>query len=165
MTEAKKKRQYGVAANTPNRIVLPERHVIVLVGGTVDPTNFWEDINLPEDRHDTTHSRGYSQSGENKKDPKYWAAAANGARDTHDDNWYWETNPDFRDKLCLAARRSRRAEAAQAQARPATPVAPEINTGRAAAACRLRPQRARSASRYLSVIASPLRSAFASKPT
>src|SRR6187401_2562581 len=104
MTEAKKKRQYGVAANTPNRIVLPERHVIVLVGGTVDPTNFWEDINLPEDRQDPTHSRGYSQSAENKKDPKYWAAAANGARDTHDDNWYWETNPDFRDKLGILRR-------------------------------------------------------------
>src|SRR5262245_55291715 len=99
MTEAKKKRHYAVAANTPNRIVLPERHVIVLVGGTVDPTNFWEDINLPEGKQDSTHSRGYSQSGEKKKDPKYWAAAAKNAKETYDKDWYWESNPDFRKKL------------------------------------------------------------------
>ena len=83
-------------------------------------------------------------------------------------------------KRHTAGRRGRRAEAAQAQARPATPAAPETCAGRAAAACRLsraaqsmpaadgsatvRSQWA-AASRYLSVIASPLKSAFASKPT
>ncbi len=81
-----------------------------------------------------------------------------------------------------AGRGGRRAEASQAQARPATPAAPETVAGRAAAACRLRsspcgndaghgwhhagrrPQR-RCSEPYLSVIASPLKSAFASKPT
>ena len=80
-------------------------------------------------------------------------------------------------KRRTAARRSRRAEASQAQARPATPAAPETCAGRAAAACRLsrsacsgagcetgdRPQPRTNL--YLSVIASPLKSAFASKPT
>ena len=34
-----------------------------------------------------------------KKDPKYWARAANGAPDAHDNDWYWETNPRLREKI------------------------------------------------------------------
>lgn len=97
MTE--KKRTYAVARGVPNRIVVGGPQVLVLVGGTVDPFNFWEDINLSPDQEYATHSRGYSTAGQNKKDPHYWARAAEDAPDTHDANWYWETNPRLRAKL------------------------------------------------------------------
>lgn len=89
------KRSHAVATGVPNTIVMGEEHILVLVAGTVDPTNLWEDLNRPSSET-TTHGRGYSKRGEKKKDPKYWASAAENDRDAHDPDWYWETNPRFR---------------------------------------------------------------------
>jgi hypothetical protein len=99
------KRSHAVATGVPNKIVLGEEHVLVLVAGTVDPTNLWEDLNAPTGEEKATHGRGYSKPGLKEQDAKYWTDAPENDRDAHDDNWYWETNPHFRKAIGDLARR------------------------------------------------------------
>lgn len=90
-------RSYPVARNEKNRIVLPAEHVLVLVGGTVDPGNLWADENAEPGT--TVHSRGYSVPGERARDPSYWARDFEKLGDAHDQNWYWQDNGALREQL------------------------------------------------------------------
>jgi hypothetical protein len=96
-------RPLAIARNEVNHIVVPAQDVIVLVGGTVDPTNLWADENAQHDAQSrsltNTHSRGYSEHADRVRDPAYWTRDPSQLGDATDINWYWQDNPQLRAAL------------------------------------------------------------------